>query len=45
MSQVQRRQGEENIVQKKQQRVAVANAWGQLLSLEEKGSKRLTQVK
>jgi hypothetical protein len=33
------------IVEEEQQWVAVANAWGQLLSLEEKGSKRLTQVK
>jgi len=33
------------IVEEEQQWEAVANAWGHLVSLEEKGSKRLTQVK
>ena len=33
------------IVEEEQQWEAAANAWGRLLSLEEKGSKRLTQVK
>jgi hypothetical protein len=33
------------IVEEEQQWEAVANAWGRLFSLEEKGSKRLTQVK
>ena len=33
------------VVEEEQQWGAVANAWGYLVSLEEKGSKRLTQVK
>jgi hypothetical protein len=38
--------GEETItVQEEQQWEAMADAWGRLISLQEKGSKRLTQVK